>query len=458
MAGLFDSLSMAARSLQAQQFGLNVTGQNISNVNTPGYTRRVVDFADVPPPAGGGVEVQGVRAIRDSLLEGRLLKQVPLGAYDAAVADALAVIETSLGATGTSIDGGLDRLFSAFADLAESPTSSSARLNVLAAADALATSFNETAARLELSRRDADARLRGAVDEINTLSVRIAEINGAIPAATANGAGLTLRDEQAQLVRRLSELANISVIARDDGGVDVTIGSGRPLVVAANAYRIETTATAPFGYATLNAGDFDITSEVTGGTLGGLLHVRDTAVPGYLADLDRLAAQTSSSVNALHAGGFDLDGSAGGAFFSYATAITPPAEAAKSLRLDPALAADPRRIAAAGVAISGDNGIARTLAALRNERVLDGGTATLNDGWGDLVYRIGSDSQAAAIARNTHDSITREVDALRDQVSGVSLDEEALNMLKFQRAYEANAKFFTVVDSLLDTLMNTYRP
>src|SRR5688500_17133841 len=259
MAGLFDSLSMAARSLQAQQFGLNVTGQNISNVNTPGYTRRVVDFADVPPPAGGGVEVQGVRAIRDSLLEGRLLKQVPLGAYDAAVADALTVIETSLGATGTSIDGGLDRLFSAFADLAESPTSSSARQNVLAAADALATSFNETAERLELSRRDADARLRGAVDEINTLSMRIAEINGVIPAATANGAGLTLRDEQAQLVRRLSELANINVIARDDGGVDVTIGSGRPLVVAANSYQIGTTATAPFGYATLNAGDFDIT-------------------------------------------------------------------------------------------------------------------------------------------------------------------------------------------------------
>jgi flagellar hook-associated protein 1 FlgK len=122
------------------------------------------------------------------------------------------------------------------------------------------------------------------------------------------------------------------------------------------------------------------------------------------------------------------------------------------------LAGDARRIAAGSVAISGDNGIARSLAALRNERVLDGGTATLNDGWGDLVYRIGSDAQAAGIARDTHDSITREVDALRDQVSGVSLDEEALNMLKFQRAYEANAKFFTVVDSLLDTLMNTYRP
>jgi flagellar hook-associated protein 1 FlgK len=449
---------MSARSLQAQQFGLNVTGQNISNVNTPGYTRRVVDFADVPPSAGGGVEVQGVRAIRDSLLERRLLQQVPLGAYDAAVADALTVIEASLGATGAAIDGGLDRLFSSFAELAENPTSSSARQNVLAAADALATSFNEIATRLELSRRDADARLRGAVDEINTLTGRIAQINGAMPAATANGTGLTLRDEQAQLVRRLSELAHINVIARDDGGVDVTIGSGRPLVVAANSYQIGTSATAPFGYATLTAGDFNITSEVTGGTVGGLLHVRDTAVPGYQAALDALAAQTATSVNTLHAAGFDLDGNGGGAFFSYTTAITPPADAAKNLRLDPALSGDARRIAAASVAISGDNGTARALAALRNERVFAGGTATLNDGWGDLVSRIGSDAQAAAMARDTHDSITREVDALRDQVSGVSLDEEALNMLKFQRAYEANAKFFTVVDSLLDTLMNTYRP
>lgn len=457
MPGLFDSLTMAARSLQAQQFGINVTGQNISNVNTTGYSRRVTDFADVPMPAGGGVEVDGVRSIRDSLIERRLLAQIPLGTYDAAVADALAIVETSLGRTGDTLDARLNEFFDAFAELAESPTSAVARREVQVAGQALAAAFNDTAVRLDASRQDADARLRNAVDEINTIATRIAEINAAMPAATANNGGLTLRDEQATLVRRLSELASVGTIAREDGGVDVTIGNGRALVVGANAYQVATVSTPPSGHASVMAGDFDITSEVTGGTVGGLLYVRDSAIPGYLFSLDTLAAQTSASINGVHTAGYDLSGAAGGSFFSYSTPPSGVSGAAAALRVDPAIVTDNNLIAAAGTPLAGDNATARALAALRSERVLNG-TATLHDGWGDLVYTVGSDVQSASNALDTHQRITSEIDALRDQVSGVSLDEEALNLLKFQRAYEANAKFFTTINSLLDTLMNSYRP
>jgi flagellar hook-associated protein 1 FlgK len=227
-------------------------------------------------------------------------------------------------------------------------------------------------------------------------------------------------------------------------------------VIAANAYTLDTT-TGANGYANLASGGVDVTSEVTGGTLGGLLYVRESAIPSYLASLDRLAAQTATSVNALHSTGFDLNGAAGGAFFSYSTPPVGTSGAAKALRVDPAIAGDGSLIAAASVAETGDNGTARAIAALRNQRVLDGNTATLVDGWANIVYEVGTDSQGAATARDTHEAITREVAALRDQVSGVSLDEEALNLLKFQRAYEANAKYFTAVDSMLSTLMNAYR-
>ena len=131
--------------------------------------------------------------------------------------------------------------------------------------------------------------------------------------------------------------------------------------------------------------------------------------------------------------------------------------AASAIRLDPAIAADNRRIAAAAIAASGDNGTARAIAALRSERVLGGGTATLTDGWGELMYQLGSDVQGAEDARDTHAAITREVEAMRDQVSGVSLDEEALHLMKFQRAYEANARFFRAVDDMLITLLNIVR-
>jgi flagellar hook-associated protein 1 FlgK len=460
MAGLFDSLTMAARSLQSQQYGMNVTGQNISNVNTPGYTRRVVDFEAVPPGEGGGVDVQGVRAIRDTLLDRRLLQQVPLGARDAAVADTLGVVEASLSGIGAGVDAQLDRFFSAFATLAENPTSAVARQEVEVSSGTLASAFNDTAARLESGRRDADGRIRSAVDEINAITARIAAINGALPTAKANGSELTLEDEQAQLVRRLSELAGVHVIPRQDGGMDVTIGNGRPLVVGGTGYQIGVTPAGPYGYASLTSEGVTITGELSGGALGGFLEVRDRTIPAYQEALDTIAAQVVTSVNALHTAGWDLSGAAGGPFFSYSvapTGVDGTIGAAGAIRLDPAIAVDNRRIAAAAIAASGDNGTARAIAALRSERVLGGGTATLTDGWGELMYQLGSDVQGAEDARDTHAAITREVEAMRDQVSGVSLDEEALHLMKFQRAYEANARFFRAVDDMLITLLNIVR-
>jgi flagellar hook-associated protein 1 FlgK len=453
MSGLIDSLHMAVRSLHAQQSAMNVTGQNIANVNTPGYTRRVVDFSPVPPTHGGGVEIENVRAVRDALLERRLLQQIPLGTRDAAIAETLAVLEAALGAPGASLDASLDGFFDALAGLAEEPMSDIARRQVQSAGTTLAVAFGEMADRFTIARRDADVRIRGAVDEIDTLAARIAEINRAMPQAQANGDGRTLEDEQAQLLRRLSELADVHVISRADGGVDVAIGNGRPLVLAENVYRLQVT-TAAGGFASLSSQGVDVTGEVTGGVLGGLLHARDTVIPGYLASLDTLAFETAAQVNALHAAGFDLAGNPGGVFFSYSTPPAGTSGAAQAVRLDPAIAADTGAIAAAGVPLAGDNGTARALAALRDARVLNGGTATLHDGWAGLVYQVGRDSQAASSSRDTHAEIVRQVDALRDQVSGVSLDEEALNLLKFQRAYEANAKFFTAVDRMLTTLLN----
>jgi flagellar hook-associated protein 1 len=459
MPGLFDSLTMAARSLQTQQYAMNVAGQNISNVNTPGYTRRTVDFAAVPPSFGGGVEVQDVHRVRDSLLDARLLKQLPLGAYDSAVADQLSVIETSLGDAGASIDGKLDAFYDAFSDLSQNPASGISRRQVQVAAQDLATSFNEMADRLAASGRDADARIRATVDQVNKLSTQIAQLNAAIVGASTSdrtdGSSLTLQDQQEALVRQLSELADVRVINRPEGGVDVTLPNGRPLVVAANTYTLDVT-TAANGYANLSSGGVDVTSQLTGGTIGGLLHVRDTSIPSYMASLDQLAAQAAASVNGLHQAGFDLNGNPGLALFTYATPPAGTSGAAKAIQVNSAIVSDNSLIAAAGVPQSGDNGTARAIAALREQRVLNG-TTTLSDGWGNLVYAIGGDSQAAAAARDTQQSITRQIDALRDQVSGVSLDEEALNLLKFQRAYEANAKYFTAVDSMLDTLMNAYR-
>jgi flagellar hook-associated protein 1 FlgK len=216
--------------MNAQSMALAVVGQNIANVNTPGYARRVVDFAAVPPEhrwsAGNGVEVAGIRSMRDLLVEARLAQEVSAQNEQAALADGLAAINAAFGEPGGSIDGGLTAFFDAFADLAEDPTSASARQGVLSQAASLASSFRDLSLRLSDARSDADARLGTAVDQVNALASRIASLNASIGIAGSRDSAplMQFRDEQLQALQELSELVEIHTIQREDGGF---AGGGR---------------------------------------------------------------------------------------------------------------------------------------------------------------------------------------------------------------------------------------
>lgn len=452
MSDLYASFAAAARTLDAQRMGLDVVGQNIANVNTPGYARRTVDLAEVPPysrfSAGGGVEVAAVRSMRDLLLEARLWLETPAEQREAAIADSLSVVETGIGLPGASLDGTLTAFFDAFAQLADDPTSSTARLGVLREGDAIAQAFHGLAGQFDTARWDANIRIRAAVDEVNRLAQQIAVLNGSIIGRSSSET-LSLRDQQLALVNSLSELVDVSIVHRPDGALDVTVGNGRALVIGDNAYSMAVVAGSD-GLFGLASQDTVVTSEVTGGRIGGLLQVRDGLIPAYAERLDRLAFAFTAQVNALHQAGFDLDGESGASFF---VELASEAGAASAVSVDPAIASDPRAVAAAGVSSGGDNQVARSIAALREGRVLSGGTATFIEAWSEIVYRVGQDSLAAQQERLSRAEIVQQVQALRDAVSGVSLDEEAVMMLKFQRAYEANARYFQSVDSTIAVLM-----
>jgi flagellar hook-associated protein 1 FlgK len=451
---LFSMLGSTARALDAQRYGLDVAGHNIANVNTPGYARRTVDLIalapEAPGTAGRGVDAVGVRAIRDRLLEARIQNEVPAQTREAAMAEALSVVEAALGMPGSSIDAKLEKFFDAFADLAEMPTSASHRESALIQGEDLASSFRNMAGRLESARRDADQQVRGAVDEINDLVSRIAALNVAIGNASSEERSLHARDEQVELVRQLSQLVDVQVLDRSEGGVDISIGSGRPVVVGFTTYQVTVQNSGPGGYAQVSVGADDVTDEIAAGRLGGFLRVRDVNIPDYLSRLDTLAHAVATQVNTLHAAGFDQTGGTGGTFFTAPAAV---AGAAAGLTVRAAVAADSRLIAAGGTAAAGDNTTARAIANLRQATVLNGNTATLADAWGQIVYRVARDTRTAADERDSRAEIVRQVDALRDSVSGVSLDEEAMQLLKFQRAYEANARYFQVIDRTLDMLL-----
>src|SRR5687768_8990773 len=400
VADLFSTLGSVARALDAQRYGLDVAGQNIANVNTPGYARRTVDLIalapEAPGTAGRGVDVIGVRALRDRLLETRVGNEIPAQTREAAIAEALSVVEASLGLPGSAIDASLEQFFDSFAGLADAPTSASARDQVLIRGEGLAAAFSNMAGRLGAARLDADRQARGTVDDINALIEQIAALNVSIGGASAQEKSLHARDEQFALVRQLSEQIDIHVLDRPEGGVDISVGNGRPVVVGHTSYAIAVQSTAPAGYAALSVTGVDITAEITAGRLGGFLQVRDVNIPDYTTRLDTLAFAVATEVNALHAAGFDQTGAAGGAFFAFSTAPVGSVGAAAALIVRAAVAADSRLVAAGGSAAPGDNAAARSIADLRQANVLNGGTATLSDGWGQIVYRVARDTKSAA--------------------------------------------------------------
>jgi flagellar hook-associated protein 1 FlgK len=459
MSGLFGMLSTTARSLDSQRYGLDAAGQNIANVNTPGYSRRVVDFGAVPPTserlnAGNGVEVLGVRRLRDRFLDRRLFQENPAQNRETALAEALGIVESSLGSPNATLNARLNQFFDAFGGLSQAPTSSTARADVLAKGQALAGEIRATDGRFQQAQLDSDRRIRDSVTEINSLANRLASLNDRIANSDESGT-LALSDEQNEVVRELSSYLDIETIDLPNGTVQVSFGRGKPLVVSDVAYAVTIQNEPTTGFAHLYSGVTDVTTAITGGKVAGLIAARDVNIPSYRSQLDTLAYEVVNQVNTLHDAGFTLGGVDAPPFFQ---PLGAPAGAAQLIALDPTVAANANLIAAGSVAATpGDNGTARALATLRDARVLSGGSATFTSFYTDLVYDVGEDRSVAMSEGNVRAEVVAQIDNLRDSVSGVSLDEEAASMMRFQRAYEANARFFTTVNQTLDVLLNLGR-
>jgi flagellar hook-associated protein 1 FlgK len=456
MAGLLDNLTFATRSLSAARLGLELAGQNLANINTEGYSRRSAVLAEVPPVehlgAGRGVEVLAVQAHRDELVLGRLWNEQERFQFGSALVGGLQEVEATVGLAGQSLDARLTAFFDAFKTLADDPTSLTGRDSVVRQGQQLAEAFHELSSRFTSARRGADTSLAAAADEVNELARRVAELNEGIAGGGPDVE--SLRDARDLAIGRLRELADVSVARNSDGSVSLSIGAGRTLVVGSFSYAIERTSTPPLGLTSLSIGGYDITTEIAGGRIGGLVHLRDTVVPGYGASLDQLAFDVAGAVNTVHQTGFDANGNAGGVYFTSLAAV---AGAAAALQVDAAIVADSNLIAASGTGAIGDNATARALAALRDASIANGNSSTAVDAWAQLAYRVGADLAAARATNAAGEQVMQQLEQLRAQVSGVSMDEEAANLVRFQRAYEANARYFTTVNDLLDTLMGMVR-
>jgi len=452
MPGLGTALNTALQALQANQIGLTVVSNNIANVNTPGYTRQRVLMAESPSVGGTirvgtGVEVVGTEAMRDQIVERRLWKETSAKAGSDMMQQSLSDIEGLFNEAGsTGLLPLISNFYNSFQKLSTNPTSPEMRQQVVTSATSLTQYINTRANDLRDMKTATDLAIRNDVSKANVLIQQIADVSQRIKEVEITAPANDLRDQRTVLIKQLSEIMSVRELD-SDGTYQLTTGNNRPLVVAGAAVPLEI-GTTPGGLTTVLSDTTDITSEITGGTLAARVVFRDQSVPQYQQQLDQMAYDLANQVNLVHAVSYDPDGNTGVNFF---TPIAATAGAALSLQLNPAIAADPRKVAASNQASGAGNEAAIALGNLVNAPNPPRGTVI--EQYRSFVFQIGSETASAQIDSSQHAAMLTQLENLRSSISGVSINEETTNIIQFQRAFQASARVVSVVDELLQTTL-----
>ena len=447
----FSAIELLRRALASHQRALDVVGHNVANVNTPGFTRQEVVLASVPPPgslsrfatpllAGGGVRVASLRQARDVFLDRQLRQARQSSAEWRARADFWSQVEAVFPEpSDVGLGELLARFWNAWQEVSLNPESLAARTSLLQQARVLTDALRQAAHRLDQVRQHLDAVAAGHVERVNQITRELASVNVQIARLEVSGqAALDLRDHREQLLAELEELADVTYTEADTGELLVYL-QGRELVGPGGRSTEIAVAVAPGGQHTFTWPDGE-ELVVRRGALSAVLSARDTQVPELQARLDRLARNLVQQVNDLHDDGYDLDGNPGGPFFEGTDART--------IRV---AFQDPRRVAAAGSwdgdGEPGNGDVARRIAQLRGSEAVDGEYRT-------LVAEVGVRSQEAGRQVAYQELLTDQVRLRREATSGVSLDEEMTNMIRFQHAYDAAARMVRTVDEMVRTLLD----
>jgi len=452
MSGLLGSLSTALSALIANQQALEISSNNVANVNTPGFSRQRPVLTPGDPVAlgrlsfGTGVVLQKLESLRDPILELRLNQESQTQGLLDSTQSALQQIQVTFSGTDSGIGDAITKFFDSVQQLSTDPTSLSLRQGVLTAAGNLATSLNTASHNLQTQHSNLDLNVVQTVGEINTLTPQIAALNQQITnLENVQQDASALIDQRGSLIRQLSNLVDVSVI-QTEHGITLTTSNGTPLVAQERSFQL-TTQIAAGGIHKVFAGTVDITGLLTAGKLGGLLDVRDNRIPGLQADLDLLAAGLATSLNTAHRSGFDLNGTAGTDLFVPPAAGGAGAAAALSVAIT-----DPTLLAASSDGTPGSNGNLAIISAVHDQAVAAGQKPL--DFYSRMVFQVGSDTANTVADLNASQLILRQLEDQRDSISGVSLDEEAANIVRYQTAYQAAARVISTVNSLLDTVVN----
>jgi flagellar hook-associated protein 1 FlgK len=456
----FSGLNTATTSLWAQRRALDVTGQNIANVNTEGYSRQraemqaiggstVPAFYSKSTGIGAGVNADKVIRIRDAFLEGRGHTEMANVARLTAVNETYELVEQAFREPGdTGIQSLMAEMWAGWGDVANQPQDPAARGQVIQRLNTLVGGIQFSQAQLGSQWDQTRENLGVLVADVNATAETVADLNQAIQRALQSELPANdLMDKRDLLVTKLADQIGATVRLKEDGVVDVMVG-GISLVAGSSATALAVTGSLDPDTVTLDPPRIVTASAGfavrPGGKAEGQLVALNDILPGYRAKLDGIAADLAASVNALHTtNAYDAAGNPG-------IDLLGPVPGPVTAENITVLISDPSLIAASSVAgaANTDNGVAKAIANLRQS------TTGTDAQYRAMVVELGV--QAAVADRNLgiQQVITAQVDAARESVAGVNIDEEMTNMLSYQHAYSAAGRLVTAIDEMLDQLIN----
>lgn len=480
---------------------LTVTGHNIANANTSGYTRQVAELKTVTPYAtpsfqtqvsagqiGTGVTVGTIQRMRQAFLDDQYRNENKAAGYWQGVSESIGRLEVIVNEPSDSgLREVMDQFWAAWQDLVNNPENDSVRTVVAERGATLADTFNHIHRQLIELREDVNSVLRARVQDINTFAEQLRDLNQQILSIKLSGQEPNdLLDRRDLLLDQLSRMIDIKVYDDQNGMIAVQLG-GRTLVQGVSHVTLDMQPDRD-GMHMIVWGDTGAKTQIDGGELKGLLDIRGKSlliadqnsdyrglVPEFIDRLNELAGAIVIETNKLHREGYSLiqgenSGESGSGNDFFAPLGPEPVEWAKYIEVCADILANPKKIAAAekptwGLPADGDDtspllatnfGDGRNalkIAQLKHQMIIDG-IMTMDDFWRSLTSTLGVQGQQAYRMVENQENLVGELDNKRQSISGVSLDEEMTNMIRYQHAYNAAARFINTIDEQLELVVN----
>jgi flagellar hook-associated protein 1 len=449
---------IALSGVRAAQVAIATTGQNIANVNTPGFSRLNTITASLSGAGGlnvgGGVEVSSIRRMASEFKNQQMWRATTEQNYYGARQDYLTALESLMVGEGSSISVGLDQFFAALSETSATPNSIALRQQVMAEAGNLAQRFNGLSSNINAQLQALHEQRTAMATEINGMTDNIAKLNKKIVETEAvKGDTTALRDHRDSLVKDLSQYSSIRVNETPDGALNVSLANGQPLVSGISAGQLQITLTAT-GEQQVDLSflgtSFPLKQDGFGGAFGGLYDVEYGELRSNMTALHEMADQFAQKINDTLVTGFDLAGNPGTTLLTY-----DPTSTTKLLQVNNLA---PEELAFSSVAgETGNNEVLLNLLAIKGQNItLNGSSVTLNDAYTGLLGQVASNSRQNQADLNSTTTVAQQAQSQRDSVSAVSLDEEAVDLMTYQQAYQANMKVISTANRLFDDMLAAF--